>query len=82
MRTLRIAAVQLWGVPKTRGRCASQQKPKNKFKNKDNKTTKMKRKTKENSLMDTKIQLKIQGNIKNRARIEYLTVTRTNAIHK
>jgi len=36
-----------------------QQKPKNKFKNnKDNKTTKRKRKTKENSLMHTKIQLK------------------------
>jgi len=36
-----------------------QQKPKNKFKNnKDNKTTKRKRKTKENSLMHTKIQSK------------------------
>jgi len=36
-----------------------QQKPKNKFKNnKDNKTTRIKRKTKENSLMHTKIQLK------------------------
>jgi len=54
------------GVPKTRGRGAGvgvrgagSTKTENKLKNnKDNKTTDIKRKTKENSSMHTKIQLK------------------------
>jgi len=62
------AKISFTGVPKRRPGCGlrtadcgvrGQQKPKNKFKNnRDNKTAKIKRKTKQNNLMHTKIQLK------------------------
>jgi len=55
---VRTAGCGVRGAGRTAGG-RGQQKPKNKLKNsKDNKTTKRKRKTKENSLMHTKIQLK------------------------